>query len=78
MSVVSTAFEPYSPVGNLFYQNMAIGILLKLDKLAYLELNVRMAISYKLVACLLLLVCLGGHLDLCLSIQVSHYPKVSN
>ena len=57
---------------------MAIGILLKLDKLAYLELNVRMAISYKLVACLLLLICLGGCLDLCLSIQVLHYPKVSN
>ena len=59
---------------------MAIGILffLKLDNLAYLELNVRMAISYKLVTCLLLLICLGGHLDLCLSIQVSYYPKVSN
>ena len=78
MSVVSTAFEAYSPVGNSFYQNMAIGILLKLDNLAYLELNVRMVISYKLVTCLLLLICLGGHLDLRLSIQVSYYPKVSN
>ena len=37
-----------------------------------------MAISYKLVTCLLLLICLGGRLDLCLSIQVSYYSKVSN
>ena len=37
-----------------------------------------MAISYKLVACLLFLICLGGHLDLCLSIQASYYPKVSS
>ena len=31
MLVVSTAFEPYLPVGNLFYTNMAVGILLKFD-----------------------------------------------
>ena len=70
MLVVSTAFGPYLFVENLFYQNMAIGFLLKVGNSAYLECNGRMAISSKLITCLLFLIYLGGHLDLHLSIQV--------
>ena len=50
---------------------MAIGFLLKLGNSAYLECNGRMAISSKLITCLLFSIYLGCHLDLCLSIQVS-------
>ena len=57
---------------------MVIGFLLKLGNSAYLEHNGRMAISSKLIACLLFSIYLGGHLDLCLSMQVSYYPDVSN
>ena len=78
MSVVSTAFGPYLFVENSFYQNMAIGFLLKVGNSAYLECNGRMVISSKLITCLLFSIYLGGHLDLCLSIQVSYYPNASS
>ena len=45
---------------------------------AYLEHNGRMVISSTLIACLLFSIYLGGHLDPCLSIQVSYYPNVSS
>ena len=76
--MVSTAFGPYLFVKNLFYQNRAIGFLLKMGILAYLECNGGMAISSKLIACLLFSIYLGGHLDLHLSIQVFYYPNVSH
>ena len=63
---------------NSTYQNMAIGFLLKLGNSAYLEHNGRVAISSKLITCLLLSIYLGGHLDLHPSRQVSCYPNVSN
>ena len=78
MLEISTAFRPYLFVKNLFNQNMAIGFLLKLGNSAYLEHDGRMVISSKLIACLLFSIYLGGHLDLCLSIQVSYYPNVSH